>query len=72
MELIVELPTPYRLSSCAIAIGIASLNHEVFDDPVEGQVVKVAIARVRDEIFYGIGALIWEQLQDDVTLRERG
>lgn len=59
--------TPDGLAACAIARGIAGLDHEATDDPVEEVPVEVAIPRVSNEVLHRLWALDREELDVDVT-----
>lgn len=48
------------LTSCAIAIGVACLDHEAFDDPVKDTAVIVPVSRMRTEVFDRLRTLLIE------------
>jgi len=53
--------TAASLSYRAVAQRVAGLNHEVLDDAVEYDVIVVAVAAVRSEVFHCLGALLLER-----------
>mmetsp|Transcript_92567 Transcript_92567/g.215086 ORF Transcript_92567/g.215086 Transcript_92567/m.215086 type:complete len:315 (+) Transcript_92567:573-1517(+) len=67
VELILELATPNALSTCSITLWIASLDHETLNDAVEDSVVVIAVLGMNREVLNSLGALLEEQLNDNIT-----
>lgn len=55
VELVLKLPSPYRLPPSAGACGVTSLDHELLDDSVEYVTVVVAIGAVHTEVLHSFG-----------------
>jgi hypothetical protein len=53
-------------SAGAGALGAAALDHEVLDDPVEGEAVVEAFARELAEVLDGLGRILVEELDVDL------
>lgn len=65
-ELILELSAPDGLSTGTRSRGIARLDHETLDNPMENVPIVVAILGVHTEIFHRFGTLFAEQTHVDV------
>lgn len=48
--------------------GVACLEHEALDDAMEDDAIVVTVARMRREVLHRLGAIVWEELESDVTL----
>ena len=55
MKLVFELSAPDGGAACAVALRIACLNHELFDDTMEYVAVKVAVSRMYRKVFNRFG-----------------
>ena len=47
---------------------VSCLDHEALDDSMKDDAIKVAILGMGGEVFDGLRALLWKQLQSDVAL----
>src|SRR5207237_10511582 len=54
--------------AAAGALGVAALDHEVFDDAVKREAVVEFLAGEEDEIVDGLRGVLREQLADDPAL----
>jgi hypothetical protein len=68
VELVLELAPPDGLAPGAVPQGVPSLHHEALDDPVEDEVVEVAVLAVGREVLHRARALLWVQLHVDVAI----
>lgn len=68
MEFVLELAAPDGLPPGAVPKGIPRLHHEALDDPVEDQVVEVAVLAVRHEVLHRARALLRVQPQVQVAV----
>ena len=66
-EFIFEISAPNRLTARSRACGIAGLNHEAFDHPMEYVRIVIAIATVHTEILNRFRAFGCEELHMNVT-----
>ena len=53
-------------------VGVAALNHEVFNDAVEGQAVVVAFQGMDFKVVHGLGGLVREKAELDDLARLHG
>lgn len=67
-KLVFKLATPDTFAACAVAQGVAGLDHEFADYAVEDYVVVVRGPGVRDEVFDGFGCVLGEEPDLDVPV----
>jgi len=66
--LICEGFTPDRLAAHARPGGVATLDHELFDDAVKDDAVVIPVVNMGSEIFAGLGCNIVEEFEFDAAL----
>jgi len=67
-EFVLEALAPDAFAARAVAERVACLDHEFADHAVEDDVVVVAVAGVRDEVFDGFGRGVGEEADRDVAV----
>src|SRR5262245_55086800 len=55
-------------SAGAVALGVAALGHEVFQDAMEVEIVVLSAFDERDEVTDSLRRFVLEQLEDDCAL----
>jgi hypothetical protein len=68
VELVLELAPPDGLPPGAVPQGVPRLHHEALDDPVEDEVVEVAVLAVGREVLHRARALLRVQLHVNVAV----
>ena len=68
IEFVLKFATPEGLPTSAGACGIATLNHEIRNDPVENNAVIIALFDQSAEVFHSFRGLIRKQTNANTAL----
>ena len=51
MKFVLKFPTPNGFAASSITLRISGLNHEIFNDTVEDDIVVITISTMGKEVF---------------------
>jgi len=67
IEFILEIASPDRVSSCPVSNRTSRLDHKPFDDPMEDQIIVIAIFAESLKIFTGFWSFFGEKFDKNVS-----